>query len=177
MTQTPYDAGQHEGIAGQASEKMQDAASVAQDKTVELREQGSARLREQFDRRSTEAGTQARSLAEALRRTGGDLETQGKGGAARLSRQAADRIDSVGGYLEHKSGDEVMRDVESFARRRPWMLAGIGMLAGIAGARFMKASSERRYGASTQSTTQWPDVQVARTEQPLARDPYAGTIG
>ena len=38
-----------------------------------------------------------------------------------------------------------MRDVEDFARRRPWMLAGLGMLGGVAAARFVKASSEQRY--------------------------------
>jgi hypothetical protein len=41
-----------------------------------------------------------------------------------------------------------MRDVESFARRRPWMLAGVGLLAGVAAARFIKASSEQRYSDS-----------------------------
>jgi hypothetical protein len=40
-----------------------------------------------------------------------------------------------------------MRDVEGFARRRPWMLAGLGLLGGVAAARFVKASSEKRYGA------------------------------
>jgi len=177
MTQAADASGQQQGVAGQASETMQGAASAAQEKAGDLREQGTMRLRDQFDQRSTETGSQVKSLAQALRRAGTDLETEGNGRTAQLTGQAADGVERIGDYLERKSGNELMRDFEGFARGRPWMLAGIGMLAGIAGARFMKASSERRYGASTQSTTQWPDVQVARTEQPLARDPYAGTIG
>lgn len=188
---------------GEASAKVQDAASVAQEKASELREQGSVRLRAQFDERSNQAGRQARSLAEALRRTGGELGNEGNTGGGRLVEQAADGIDRLGTYLEQKRGDEVMRDVEAFARRRPWMLAGLGMLAGLAAARFMKASSEQRYGAYQRTQTQWPtraavqgereiapgqgsgvdpggssvsrDVGSMTGDAPLARDPYAGT--
>jgi ElaB/YqjD/DUF883 family membrane-anchored ribosome-binding protein len=192
MTQTPYEAGRQEGISGQASATVQDAASAAQEKASELREQGSERLRDQLDRRSTEVGTQARSVAEALRRSGSELETQGKGSAAQFTRQAADRIDGIGSYLEQKSGDDVMRDFESFARRRPWMLAGLGMLAGIATARFVKASSDERYSAYRRSSRQWSTASQPaygarelpasgetavgqRSDDPVSRDPYAGT--
>ena len=49
------EAGPQEGLAGQASARMQDASSAAQEKASELREQGSARLRDQFDQRSSHA--------------------------------------------------------------------------------------------------------------------------
>jgi ElaB/YqjD/DUF883 family membrane-anchored ribosome-binding protein len=149
-------SGQQEGLASQASAKVEDAASAAQEKASELREQGSARLRDQFDERSTKAGSQVRSLAAALRRSGNDLSNEGNGNASQLITQAADRVERVGSYLEQKSGDDLMRDIERFARRRPWMLAGIGMVAGVAAARFMKASSEQRYGDSRRSSEQWP---------------------
>jgi len=148
MANTMDQASQQEGLTEQASAKAQEATSVAHDKASELREQGSARLREQVDQRSTEVGSQVRSLAEALRRSGDDLRTEGNGNAAQLTSRAADRLERVGSYLERMSGDDVMGDVESFARRRPWMLAGVGLLAGVAAARFMKASSEQRYGDS-----------------------------
>ena len=196
MAQATEETGRQEGLAGQASAKVQDAASVAQERATELREEGSARLRDQFDRRSTEAGEQARSLAEALRRSRGELDNQGKSGAAQLTGQAAERIDRLGGYLEEKSGDELMRDIETFARRRPWLLAGLGMLAGVAAARFMKASSDQRYVDYRRSSRQWaaippapsggsafadepgpaePDAPGTLSDDPPTRDPYAGT--
>jgi ElaB/YqjD/DUF883 family membrane-anchored ribosome-binding protein len=149
------EAGQQEGLASQASAKMEHAASAAQEQASEWREQGSARLRDQFDQRSTQAGSQVRSLAEALRRSGTELGNEGNGSASQLTKQAADRIERVGRYLEQKSGDDLMQDIERFARRRPWMLAGLGMLAGVAAARFVKASSERRHGQQSESH-QWP---------------------
>jgi ElaB/YqjD/DUF883 family membrane-anchored ribosome-binding protein len=207
MTQATDEAAQQQGLADQASAKVQDAAGIAQEKASELREQGSARLRDQFERRSSEAGSQVRSLAEALRRSGNDLSNDGNAQAAQLTGQAADRIERLGTYLEQKSGDELMRDVEGFARRRPWMLAGLGVLVGVAAARFMKASSEQRYGDYRRTNEQqWltsqgtaatrggaydrgelgsghdgdagsagSDVPSALSDDPLARDPYAGT--
>jgi ElaB/YqjD/DUF883 family membrane-anchored ribosome-binding protein len=146
--------GQQEGLASQASAKVEDAASLAQEKASELREQGSARLREQLDERSTKMGSQVRSLATALRRSGTELSDEGNGNASQLTTQAADRIERVGSYLEQKSGGELMGDVENFARRRPWLLAGLGMAAGVAAARFVKASSEQRKDESRE--TEWP---------------------
>jgi ElaB/YqjD/DUF883 family membrane-anchored ribosome-binding protein len=202
MTQATDEAGRQEGVTDQASEKAHEVASVAQEKASELREQGSARLRDQFDQRSTQAGTQVRSLAEALRRSRSEFDQEGNAGAARLTGQAADRVDRLGRYLEEKSGDEFMRDIESFVRRRPWMVAAAGMFAGLASARFVKASSERRYGSDRGTDGHWPsaagagtsgyvandrrlgsgvsggpdsDPAAASTDEPLARDPYAGT--
>jgi ElaB/YqjD/DUF883 family membrane-anchored ribosome-binding protein len=147
MTETNAEASGQEGLTAQASEKVQEATSVAQEKASELREQGSSRLREQLDQRSTQVGSQVRSVGEALRRSGNDLTAEGNSGAAQFTDQAADRLERLGGYLEQKSGDDFLRDVEEFARRRPWMLAGLGLFAGVAAARFMKASSDERYGA------------------------------
>jgi hypothetical protein len=108
----------------------------------------------------------------------------------------------VGRYLEQKHGDEFMRDIEMFARRRPWMLAAIGMLAGVAAARFLKASSEQRYdsyretgyrrpthtgdgyprpelptrtGLTADSAVTGAGMTDRLSDDPLARDPYAGT--
>jgi hypothetical protein len=147
MAQPKDEARDQDNLAAQASSKMQEATSVAQEKGSELREQVSVRLREQFDQRSTEVGSQVRSVAEALRGSGNNLASQGNGDAAQLTDQAADRLERLGFYLEQKSGDDFMRDVEGFARRRPWMLAGLGLLGGVAAARFVKASSKKRYSA------------------------------
>jgi ElaB/YqjD/DUF883 family membrane-anchored ribosome-binding protein len=134
-------------VTEQASAMVQEAAASAQETVSELRDKGSAQLRDQLDSRTTEVGGQAKSVAGALRRSGESLEEE-NGGAARIVTGAADRVERLGGYLEQRRGDEIMRDVESFARSRPWLIAGVGVLVGIAAARFLKASSEQRYGES-----------------------------
>jgi ElaB/YqjD/DUF883 family membrane-anchored ribosome-binding protein len=132
-------------VTEQASAKVQEAAASAQEKASELREKGSAQLRDQLDSRTTEVGGQAKSVAEALRRSGESLQEENRG-AARVVTGAADRVERLGGYLEQRRGGEIMHDVENFARGRPWLIAGVGALVGVAAARFVKASSEQRYG-------------------------------
>src|SRR4051794_41973997 len=119
MTQAADASGQQQGVAGQASETMQGAASAAQEKAGDLREQGSMRLRDQFDQRSTEAGSQVKSVAQALRRAGTHLETEGNGRAAQLTGQAGGGGGGVGDYPQREGGDERQRGFRGLARRGP----------------------------------------------------------
>jgi len=148
MTSTDREIGQEPGLTEKASASVQDAASTAQEKAGELKVRGQHRLADQLDERSTQAGSQARTMAHAIRQSSKQLRQDGNDMPARLAEQAADRIDSFGSYLEAKGGSEMLRDVEDFARRRPWLVATAGLVAGLATSRFLKASSERRYESS-----------------------------
>ena len=68
MSTTTQDTGS-EGLVEQTKSELADAASAVQDKTLELKEQGRGKLGETLDRRTTEAGGQARQVARALRQT------------------------------------------------------------------------------------------------------------
>ena len=151
MADTASETGR-EGLSGQATSQLQDAATNAQEKVAEVKEAGRNKLSEQIGERTTQAGEQARGMAQALRRSGEQLRIQGDGGqAATFAEGVAERMERVGEYLQRAHGDELLRDVEGFARRRPWMIAGIGLLGGLAASRFLKASSERRYSSATPS--------------------------
>ena len=149
MSTTTQDAGK-EGLVDQAKSELGDVASDVQDKAVELKDQGRGKLGETLDRRSTEVGGQARQAAQVLRQSSTQLTSAGEASSeqvAHLTDMAAEQFERFGGYLERASGEELLRDAEDFARRRPWMVAGFGLLAGLAASRFLKASSERRYGS------------------------------
>jgi hypothetical protein len=100
---------------------------------------------------------------------------------AGLAVGAADRIDRLGGYLDRTSGTELVRDVEDFARRRPWMVAGMGLVVGLAASRFLKASSERRYGGSLRAGGRYgygvlPQGTGGRSaDEPHARESYGAS--
>ena len=136
------------GVVEQATTELGNAASSVQEKAGELKEQGRNRLGETLDERTTQAGGQAQHMAVAMRQTVTQLRSQGEAGTAQMAglfEAAADRVDNFGDYLQRTSGDRLLHDVEDFARRRPWAVAGIGLIAGLAASRFLKASSERRY--------------------------------
>jgi ElaB/YqjD/DUF883 family membrane-anchored ribosome-binding protein len=148
MRSVHREAGQEPGLIGKAAVSVQDAASTAQEKAGELKERGRHRFADQLDERSTRAGSQARAVAQAIGRSSEQLRQEGKDTPARLVAQAAERIEGLGSYLEGRGGSEMLGDVEDFARRRPWFVAGVGLAAGLAASRFLKASSERRYESS-----------------------------
>jgi hypothetical protein len=106
------------------------------------------RLKEQVDQRSTQAGQQVSTVADDVRTVAGELRNQGKDAPARYADQAAERVQSVGQWLERSDGDQILRDVEGFARKNPWAVAAGGLVLGLAASRFLKASSSERYRSS-----------------------------
>lgn len=142
MTQITDQMGQTQGqaqeVVGQAAQKVQEGGRQAMDKA-------GGQLRSQLDSRSTQAGEQVVSFGETLRNAGQSMRDEGKTGPAEIADRAASQIDRLGGYLRDADADRMVQDVESFARRQPWAVAGMGFVLGMAAARFLKASSERRY--------------------------------
>jgi hypothetical protein len=109
------------------------------------------RLREQVDQRSTQAGQQVNTVADDVRTVAGELRNQGKDKPAEYADKAAEQVQSVGQWLERSDGDQILRDVEGFARRNPWAVAAGGVVLGLAASRFLKASSGERYRSSLSS--------------------------
>jgi hypothetical protein len=126
--------------------------------------EGRERLREQIDQRTTEVGEDVRSAAQAVRRTVQQLRTEGNGRAADLLEGIADRGERLGGYLREADGDRMLRDVEGFARRQPWLFTGAGALIGFMTARFVKASSGSRYSTSHDARFTGPESR-SRSQQ------------
>jgi len=142
------------GAVAEAKEKGSELVSEAQGQISEtahgLGGKAEFRLREQLDERSTQAGEQVHSIGKVLQSGANQLRSEGKETPARVVDEVARRADDLGSYLQSTQADRFLHDIETFARRRPWVAAGIGALAGFAASRFVKASSDRRYaGAQT----------------------------
>jgi hypothetical protein len=129
----------------QVQERAGEATQQVGEKAQEIRGQAGVQLRKQVDTRSTHAGEQVASLAEALRRTGEQLRGEGKEGPAKVGDQVAERMERLGGYLRDSDADRIFGDVESVGRRQPWAFAAGALLLGFVASRFLKASSSRRY--------------------------------
>jgi ElaB/YqjD/DUF883 family membrane-anchored ribosome-binding protein len=132
----------------QAKEKVQETAGQVQQKAVEVKGEAGERVRRELNTRSTEAGTQLGQTAEAMRRTGDQLREDGKETPAKVVTAVADRAERLGGYLTRADADQMIRDIENFARRQPFFFAVGGATVGFLASRFMKASSSRRYQGS-----------------------------
>jgi ElaB/YqjD/DUF883 family membrane-anchored ribosome-binding protein len=128
----------------QVKEKVQDVPQQAKGQTRD-------QLRDQIDTRSTQAGEQLRSAAQAVRRASAQLREEGQETPAKVVDQLADRAERLGGYLTEADGSRILRDVERFARRQPWLFVGGSAIVGFFASRFMKASSSRRFEESDPS--------------------------
>jgi len=140
MTNMTDDRMQTEQQSGmeQVKDKVGEAADQAKGKTRE-------QLRSQIDERSTMAGDQVTSTANALRRASEQLRTEGNERMANVIDAFADRSQRFGGYLTNADGDRMLNDAERYMRKQPWLMAGAGALAGFLASRFVKATSTNRY--------------------------------
>jgi hypothetical protein len=160
MTQYPSDQGGETSTAEGVKEQVAEKAQVVQDKAGQATQQARGRLRDQVDQRSTQAGQRLAGSAADARSVAEELRRQGKDTPARLVEQAAGQADRAAGYLQQASGERILRDVEDFARSKPWAVAAGGLALGFAASRFLKASSSRRY---QQARAGYPDTAATTT--------------
>jgi ElaB/YqjD/DUF883 family membrane-anchored ribosome-binding protein len=149
---TEQTSGRPGGAVAEVKDKGEELVSSAQEQVSanahELGEQASFQVREQLDQRSTQAGEQVQAISNALQSGIEQLRSEGKDVPAKVMTQLAERADDLGTYLQSAQADQMLSDIERFARRRPWATAGIGVLAGFVASRFVKASADRRYEGS-----------------------------
>jgi hypothetical protein len=158
-------------IGTQAQEKVQQTAQQASRKTVEY-------LRGQTEAKAGQVGGELRAVADALRRSGQSLHADGNQASGEAVDRVTQTIERIASYLGDATGDRMLHDVESFGRRRPWGLVGIGVGVGIAASRFLKASSVARY-QSLQPTGRTPSRPAgpAAANLPVTHVGYAAVSG
>ncbi|MBI5104342.1 MAG: hypothetical protein HZB46_05035 [Solirubrobacterales bacterium] len=163
------------GATEQAKEKAQEVKGQAQEKAQEAAGQAKGKLREQVDQRSTQYGQQVSTQASDIRSVGQQLREQGKEGPAKVADQAADRIERAGSWLTHSDGDQILHDVEDFARKNPWAVAAGGLALGFMASRFLKASSTDRYDRRSSAGQLPRHTSTPYDEQRFSRGPDAVT--
>jgi ElaB/YqjD/DUF883 family membrane-anchored ribosome-binding protein len=130
-----------------------------------------ARATDEADARSTQAGEELGAVGDVMRGASRELRARGNELPAAIADQVADRADRFGHYLRQSSGEKLMNDAQDFARQQPWVVAALGLAAGLAVARLLKASGRRGY-PGTYGAPQAPGVASAqastRAELPSA---------
>lgn len=142
--------------AGQAKEKLHDAADQAKEQAGQASRQAKGRVRDQLDQRSTEFGERASSTAGDLRSVSEQLRAQGKDQPADLADQFASRVEQAADYLRDNGPDRLLGDAERFGRERPWAVIAGGLAIGFAASRLLKSTSADRYHAGTGTTAYTP---------------------
>jgi len=135
-------------VGDQAKEQVQQVTERAHD----VAGNAQLKIRDQIDTRSTQAGEQVVATAMALRSGADELYRQGNESAGDAAKRAAAQAERLGSYLKSADADQILADVEDVASRNSWAVVVGGVVAGAAAARFLKASSSRRYASSPYPT-------------------------
>jgi hypothetical protein len=159
--------GEEESAGEHVKQRAQQAVGQVQNAAEQFGGQARTRLSEQVDKRSTQLGEQLRAASEALRSSGDELEDRNNG-LASVFNQVAERTERLGGYLAESDGQRLLRDVERFAQRRPWVVGGGALIVGLVASRLLKASSRRRYESERQWTTTGAGSTPAAGRSPAA---------
>ena len=70
-----------------------------------------------------------------------------------MTGSAADGLERLSNTLRTKDIGGMLRDMESFARTQPVAFFGLSLAAGFLAVRFLKATEEPRYSASSTNST------------------------
>ena len=89
-------------------------------------------------------------VAEALHDTSDSLRDHDRDAFARFTESAASQIEDFTRSIRNRSVGEILDEAERFARREPSLFLGGAFLLGIAGSRFLKASSPGASGGGAE---------------------------
>ena len=77
-------------------------------------------------------------IADSLRQTGETLNEHDQKLAGEYAQKAATRVEHAADYLRERNVDEIVRDLQDFARREPALVLGGAFALGFLAARFLK---------------------------------------
>ena len=134
------------------------------------------RIRSLLEQQTGRAADQLGGVANALHKAAEQLNEENGGVVADYAEQAASRVERVADMLRDANVDDIVGEVEGFARRQPEVFIGAAFAVGFLAARFIKSSGERRmHRASTSRQGNAHPSQSVRTAR--SSGPSRGMAG
>jgi hypothetical protein len=145
---------------GSAADTMRSAGDefvdATKEKASELKqevhaatEQAKEQVRSAATHQKDAAARQMDGFAHALMAASDDLRGRGQEFAAEYVREAASGLERASDAVRERDLDEIIANVEDFARRQPVAFLGGAVVAGFGIARLMRSSADRRLSRGT----------------------------
>lgn len=147
---TPRSAGSRSGTAEPIQEKVAEASGQVTEQARRAGERLRRRATEQAEQQKSQFAGVLEDFGAALDRAADELHERGEVRTSDWAHAMAEQLDSASEYLHQNDTAGMWRDLRSFARRRPGLVVAGMFAAGIAAARFLKASEpEHEHGFSS----------------------------
>ena len=144
------------GVRQTANEMKEQTASVAES-AKNMASQAGDKLLNTMEQQKAAGADFVSGMAGAMRRAANEFGDVPQ--AAQYIRLAADQIDSVSDAFRRRDLNQLVAEVQDFARRQPTAFMGAAVLAGFAVMRFLKTSTAGSAATSGQSYgtgSNWP---------------------
>jgi hypothetical protein len=139
---------QAQELKNQARADAQQLAEQAKATAQEVRGKVETEARAKAEVGRDQAASEIETLAHAARAAADDLRENQHDALSQYVGGMAQTVADLADGLRHKSVDELVRDVESLARRNPALFLAGSVAIGLGIARFAKASSDRHASSS-----------------------------
>ena len=133
-------------VKNSASEVLDQAKGKVSEAAGQVQQKAKSQLAERKD----QVADGIDSVAAALRQTGQQLEGQVTGPVGKYVSKAASTLSNISNHVRQNDVDQLLHDVEGFARREPAIALGSAFAIGILAARFLKSSNQRRSNTGSQ---------------------------
>ena len=127
--------------SGESRQRSQEVAQQGQQKASEYAEQGREKAKGQISTQKEWASGELQGISKALQQTGDQLREQDQDSIGKYADQAADQAGRLSNFLSEKDSEELVSEVEDFARNKPAVFLGAAFVVGAAAARFLKSSA------------------------------------
>lgn len=130
----------------QAKQKTQEVVHITQQKAGEAMGQAGEQIKSRLEETKSSAADNLSGMADAIRSSSQHIREQPDAApvaekVAGFADSAAEAVQHVSQYLRDKNVDEVVTEVEGFARRQPAVFLGSAVALGFLAARFLKSSN------------------------------------
>jgi len=157
---------------GERQEQRRPSPGVSTEKlsalTGDLRNYGQQVCRQQQQRIAGEL----ERFGNSIEATAQKLESQEDARLAEYARAASQKLSSAANYMREKEAGALLRDAQAIARRRPELVIGGMFAAGVALARFLKASGTANHTAALATPAAPTGSALASTSPSDDGEPY-----
>jgi hypothetical protein len=140
---------------------------------AEARERGEDYVRENKERAADRIG----GVSESIRQTADRFEQEKDPNIAHYTRLVADKLEQAAGYIRERDLNQLKHDGEDLARRHPAVIFGGLFVAGLAAARFLKASADRQHASQSSSSPEFAGTEEEMTASYSSTENTSGRQG
>lgn len=152
VTEDRYDRTVDRDATDEVREKTGQTIDTAKAEASETMDKAKQQAKSMVEERKAQTADSLETFAETFRESGQKLRDRDERQLASYTERTADQVEQFSNYLRTKDTDEMLDDIEMFARRQPEVFVGGAVALGLLAARFLKSSGRRRRGTSDRSS-------------------------